>query len=115
MSDQPLNAGARPLPTVQEVISCMHTLQSALGAYVQFDARNDEGGKSTASARVIGAYRKLIQTYDVLPEGPRLNMRAPIHALHETVVSIGIPLGHCRVPLPVEVPLPELDPEADPG
>ncbi|MBO9539200.1 hypothetical protein J7643_01255 [bacterium] len=111
MSDLPLNAGARPFPTVQEVISCMHTLQSALGAYVQFDARNDEGGKATASARVIGAYRKLIQTYEVLPEEAQLNMRAPIHALHETVVSIGIPLGACRVPLPVAEPLPELEAE----
>lgn len=114
MSDQPLNAGMRPLPTVQEVTSCMHTLQSALGAYVQFDARNDHGGKSTASARVIGAYRKLIQTYEVLPEDAQLNMRAPIHALHETVVSIGIPLGYCRVPLPVDEPAPDIEAEADP-
>lgn len=104
----------RPLPTVQEITACMHTLQSALGAYVQFDARNDEGGKSTASARVIGAYRKLIQTYDGLPEDARLNLRAPIHALHETVVSIGIPLGPCRVPLPVEEPLSPIESEADP-
>ncbi|MNY11985.1 hypothetical protein D3C86_1450430 [compost metagenome] len=111
MSDLPLNAGARPLPTVQEVTSCMHTLQSALGAYVQFDARSDEGGKATASARVIGAYRKLIQTYEVLPEEVQLTIRAPIHALHETVVAIGIPLGPCRVPLPVSEPLPELDAE----
>lgn len=104
MSEQPISAGARPLPTVQEVTSCMHTLQSSLGAYVQFDARNDEGGKSVASARVIGAYRKLLQTYDALPEEPQRNMRAPIRALHETVVSIGIPLGPCRIPAP---PSPE--------
>lgn len=100
MSEQPANPGTAPLPSMNEVTGFLKILQSSLGAYVQCDSRGDESGKATASARVIGAYRKIVSTYESLPADSQADLAEPVMALHETIVSLGIPLGPSKTATP---------------
>lgn len=112
MSTQQPNAGTAPLPTFQQVASFLQLLQSSLGAYVQCEARYDETGKAQASARVMGAYRKIVASYESLPAESQVEILAPLRSLHETIVTLGIPLGPLRLSEPPAPPLP-LAPEPE--
>lgn len=114
MDNQQPNVGTAPLPTFQQVASFLSLMQSSLGAYVQCEARFDDSGKAQASARVMGAYRKIVASYESLPAQSQLEILEPLRSLHETVVTLGIPLGPLRLAepsLPSSEPV-ELEPEA---
>ncbi len=97
MSNQQPNAGTAPLPSFQQVANFLGILQSSLGAYVQCEARFDDNGKAQASARVMGAYRKILASYETLPPESQAEMVEPLTSLHETIVALGIPLGPLRL------------------
>lgn len=106
MSNHQPNVGTAPLPTFQQVASFLQLMQSGLGAYVQCEARFDDSGKAQASARVMGAYRKIVASYESLPAESRLEMIEPLRSLHETIVTLGIPLGPLHLTEP-DVPAAE--------
>jgi hypothetical protein len=110
MSESPVKAGTAPLPTFKEVAANLQALQSSLGAYVQCDSRGDEQGKAGHSARVTGAFRKILSTYQALSAESQRDLLGPIRALHETIVTLGIPLGPLRIQPP-----PPPEPVADPS
>lgn len=112
MSELQATPGHSPVPTIQEVMSALQMLQASLGAFVQSDMRKDENGKAAASARAMGAYRKILTTYQALPLKSQAEIFGPIQALHETIVSLGIPLGPLRIEAPRE-PDPEPSPDAE--
>lgn len=100
MSNQQPNVGTAPLASFQQVASFLQLLQSSLGAYVQCEARYDDNGKAQASARVMGAYRKITASYESLPAESQAEMIEPLRSLHETIVGLGIPLGPLRLAEP---------------
>lgn len=105
MSNQQPNTGTAPLPSFQQVANFLGVMQSSLGAYVQCEARYDETGKAQASARVMGAYRKILASYETLPPESQAEMLEPLRSLHETIVALGIPLGPLRLPEPSAAPV----------
>lgn len=107
MTHEQPNVGTAPLPTFQQVASFLQLMQSSLGAYVQCEARYDDAGKAQASARVMGAYRKIVASYESLPAESQAEIVEPLRSLHETIVTLGIPLGPLRLAEPRLAPEPD--------
>ena len=110
MTEPSTQSGTEPLPTLAEVTKSLQTMQNNLGIFVQCDMRHDEQGKANASAKVQAAYRKLLQTYKILPSVSQGDLFTPIQALHETLVTIGIPVGRFRLDPPELTTPPSLEP-----
>lgn len=107
---QPYPPGTGPLPGLHEVAAAVKTLQSGLGAFVQLRGRGDQNGAQQAAARTVGAYRKLLATYEVLPDEERRDIYGSMMALHETLTALEVPVGRFRA----SEPPPELAPAEAP-
>lgn len=116
MTQPPSSPGTGALPSLAEITQSLQMLQGSLGAYVQYDLRQDENGKASASAKVIGAYRKLGATYQALPPEAQADLFEPIQSLHETIVTLGISVGPFRLKAPaLPLPLEEVTEGAENG